>query len=239
MITSTENEKVKELTKLQQKKYRDETKTFIVEGEHLVEEAKKANQVLEIFSIEELSYPTTVVSVDVMKKITSLDSPPSMIALCKKEEKQELLGERFVLLDEIQDPGNLGTIIRSSLAFNIDTIILSKNCVDLYHPKVIRGTQGMMFHLNIITMDTKEAITKLKEKNIPIYGTSVDNGIIIKNLTQEEKEKYCLIMGNEGNGLSQEILNECDKRLYIPMNHKVESLNVGVACSIILYEMTR
>ena len=239
MITSTENEKVKELTKLQQKKYRDLTNTYLVEGEHLVEEARKANQVLEIFSLEEESYPTTIVSIEVMKKITSLDSPPSIIALCKKEEKKELIGERFVLLDEIQDPGNLGTIIRSSLAFNIDTIILSKNCVDLYHPKVIRGTQGMMFHINIISMDTEEAIRKLKEKSIPIYGTSVENGMIIKDLGQEEKQEYCLIMGNEGNGLSQEILNECDKRLYIPMNSKVESLNVGVACSIILYEMTR
>ena len=174
-----------------------------------------------------------------MKKITSLDSPPSMIALCKKENQKEIKGDRIVLLDEIQDPGNLGTIIRSALAFQVDTIILTNHCVDNYNPKVIRATQGMMFHMNIITMEEEEAIQEMRKRNIPIYGTSVENGIEIQKLTKKEKEKYCLIMGNEGNGLSKEILNQCDKKLYIPMSEKVESLNVGVACSIILYEFKK
>ena len=236
IITSQENEKIKELSKLQQKKYRDLTNTYLVEGEHLVEEAKKANVLLEIFSLNEMEN-TTQVSYEVMKKLSSLDTPPSIIGLCKKKESNEIIGNKIVILDEIQDPGNLGTIIRSSLAFNIDTIILSNNCVDLYNPKVLRGTQGILFHINIISMDTTAAINKLKEKNIPIYGTSVVNGEELKTIN--EKDKYCIIMGNEGQGLSNEILNKCDKRLYIPMNNKVESLNVGVACSIILYELNR
>lgn len=236
IITSPENDKIKELSKLQQKKYRDLTNTYLVEGEHLVEEANKANVLLEVFSLDDLPN-TTQVSLEVMKKLSTLDTPPSMIGLCKKEEKKKIIGNKIVILDEIQDPGNLGTIIRSSLAFNIDTIILSNNCVDLYNPKVLRATQGILFHINIISMDTKEAINKLKENGIPVYGTSVVDGKELKTVTN--KDNYCIIMGNEGQGLSNEILDLCDQRLYIPMNNKVESLNVGVACSIILYELNR
>ena len=238
LITSPENEKIKNLVKLQQKKYRDLTNTYLVEGEHLVEEAHKANKLLEVFSLDERPNSTQV-SLEVMKRLSSLDTPPNIIGICKKEDNKEIIGNKIVLLDEIQDPGNLGTIIRSSLAFNVDTIILSNNSVDLYNPKVIRATQGIIFHINIISMDTKEAINKLKERNIKIYGTSVENGTIIKELSSVDKNNYCLIMGNEGQGLSREILDLCDKRLYIPMNDKVESLNVGVACSIILYELNR
>ena len=241
IITSLENSKVKNLLKLQQKKYRDETKKYLVEGEHLVEEALKAGVVIEIITTEEQvennKVPVTYVSYEVMKKISSMDTPPSIAALCQKDDNNTIKGNKIVILDEIQDPGNLGTIIRSALAFNVDTIILSKKCVDLYHPKVLRGTQGMIFHSNIILMDTEEAIKKMKEVEIPVMGTSVEDGIDIHLLQPKDKEKYCLIMGNEGNGLSQNILNQCDKKLYIPMNPKVESLNVGVACSIILYEL--
>ena len=151
----------------------------------------------------------------------------------------DIVGNKIVLLDGIQDPGNLGTIIRSSLAFNVSCIVLSKTCVDLYNPKVLRATQGMIFHIPIIIKDTKDVIDDMYEKKIPVYGTSVVNGIIPKNLTSEEKSKFCLIMGNEGNGLSNELLKLCDKNLYIPMNSKVESLNVSVACSILLYELGR
>ena len=140
IITSQENEKIKELSKLQQKKYRDLTNTYLVEGEHLVEEAKKANVLLEVFSKEELP-GTTQVSTEVMKKLSSLDTPPSMIGLCKKKENNEIIGNKIVILDEIQDPGNLGTIIRSSLAFNIDTIILSNNCVDVGGRRIMKNKE--------------------------------------------------------------------------------------------------
>jgi len=139
------------------------------------------------------------------------------------------------MLDDIQDPGNLGAIIRSAVAFNIDTIILSNNTVDLYNSKVIRSTQGMMFKLNIIRTDLKEMIKELKEKNYHILATNVTNGKNIKEL--EKTEKLCIIMGNEGNGVSQELLNMSDEYIYIKMNEECESLNVAVATSIILYEL--
>ena len=243
VITSLENEKVKDLVRLQQKKYRDLSNTYLVEGEHLVEEAYKNGSILEIIALEDVvvNYDVSVLYVkkEVMKKISSLDNPPIIMALCKKSNNNSIIGDKIVILDGIQDPGNLGTIIRSSLAFGVNTIILSPNCVDLYNPKVLRGTQGMIFHLPIITMDTFEAINYMKSNNIPVYGTSVVDGVVCSTLDSDEKSKYALIMGNEGSGLSDEVLDLCDKKLYIPMNDKVESLNVGVACSILLYELRR
>lgn len=243
VITSLENDKVKELVKLQQKKFRDLTGTYLVEGEHLVEEAYKNGAILQVILLEGIPCPFDVpfmeVRPEVMKKISSLETPPGIMALCKKKEGNSIVGDKILLLDGIQDPGNLGTMIRSSLAFGVHCIVLSKECVDLYNPKVVRATQGMFFHIPIVSMDTKEAISIMKQKGIPVYGTSVVNGVEASQLDSNEKEKYCLIMGNEGNGLSTEIFDLCDKNLYIPMDSRVESLNVGVACSILLYELGR
>lgn len=243
VITSVENEKIKNLCKLEKKKYRDMTNTYLVEGEHLVIEALKANVLDEIFVLEDSNFSfdvkTTEVSFEVMKKISSMDTPINIIGLCHKSSNNEIIGDRVVLLDELQDPGNLGTIIRSSLAFNIDTIILSENTVDLYNPKVLRATQGMHFHINIISMASCEAVKKLKENNYLVLGTNVWNGIDVRKIDPSLKNKFCLIMGNEGNGVRQEIQDMCDKNLYIKTNSKVESLNVGVACSILLYELGR
>ena len=243
-ITSSENEKVKELTKLQRKKYRDETQTYIIEGEHLVQEAYQAKKLMEIITTEEnfKSYQeikTIQVSHDIMKKISNLDDPPKIIGLCKKEEAKDILGEKILYLEEIQDPGNLGTIIRSSLAFQVSTIVLSPKCVDLYNPKVLRATQGMIFHIPIVIKTEEELLEYTKKNHIPRFGTSVTNGKEAKYLTTEEKQKYCLMMGNEGNGLSQNLLENCDTKLYIKTNEKVESLNVAIATSILLYELGR
>ena len=150
-----------------------------------------------------------------------------------------MLGEKILLLDGIQDPGNLGTIIRSAVAFNVDTICLSPDTVDIYNPKVLRSTQGMIFHTNIIIKSLKEIISMLKEREIPIYGTRVDYGIDVSTLREKDRKKYALVMGNEGNGVSEEILDMCDEYIYISMNPDVESLNVGVATSIILYELDK
>lgn len=237
VISSLENEKVKYLVKLKSKKYRDLTNSFIVEGEHLVSEVVKAGIVSTIYTVEGYPYDGSVVlSYDVMKKITNLDSVPNIIALCHKSDNNEIIGNRVVVLDGIQDPGNLGTIIRSSLAFDVSTIVLSPTCVDLYNPKVLRATQGMFCHINIVVRNTCDVINYMKSNSITVYGTSVVDGVDISLLDREERKSFCLIMGNEGSGLSGEILDMCDKNLYIKMSDKVESLNVGVACSILLYE---
>lgn len=243
VISSLENDKVKSLVKLSQKKYRDIEGRYLIEGEHLVEEAIKAGVLLYVIALENsvVNYNVEIMYVtrEVLKKISAMDNPPSIIGVCSKNDKKEIIGNKILLLDEIQDPGNLGTIIRSSLAFNIDTIILTEGSVDLYNSKVLRATQGMFFHINIVSMKKDEVINYMKNNNIPIYGTSVVNGVDVSELNGNEKDKFCLAMGNEGNGLSKEIVDVCSKNLYIKMNSKVESLNVGVACSILLYELGR
>lgn len=240
LYTSIENKKIKELKKLNTKKYRDLNNLFIVEGEHLVLEAYK-NGVLKELILEEntklnLNVETNYATYNVLKYISNLDTPNKIIGICEKLNKN-LVGNRVLILDDIQDPGNLGTIVRSAVAFNIDTIVLSKNTVDLYNPKVIRATQGMIFHINIIEKNLIEFISNLKQNQYKIFSTNVVNGKNIKNV--EKGEKFAIIVGNEGKGVSNEVNSLCDEFIYIEMNNKCESLNVAVATSIILYELSR
>ncbi len=243
LITSLDNEKIKKCLKLKDKKYRDLYNEFLVEGEHLVLEAYRKGLLEEILieqdSVTMLDVPITYISGDIVKALSTLESPSIIFGLCKKKEESSELGKRILLLDRIQDPGNLGTIIRSSKAFNIDTIVLGEGTCDLYNEKVIRSTQGNGFDMNIIYGNLKEVITELKKKEIPILGTRVEYGEDIRDLTNRDKECFALVMGNEGRGVSEEILELCDKYIYIKMNDQVESLNVAVATSILLYELNR
>ena len=240
LYASVENKKIKEIKKLNQKKYRDEFNEFLIEGEHLVLEAYKKGVLKELILEEntklEIDVKTSYVTSNVLKYISELDNPQKIMGICSFIKEKEI-GSKLLLLDDIQDPGNLGTIIRSSVAFNIDTIVLSKNSVDLYNSKVLRATQGMVFNINIIKRDLNEFITNLKEDNYKIYGTKVNGGKSLKNV--EKCEKFAIIMGNEGQGVKESLLNMCDEYLYIDMNNSCESLNVAVATSIILYELDK
>lgn len=242
LITSMQNEKIKKILKLKETKYRKLENKFLIEGEHLVEEAYKSNLVDALIIEENYSYEkdanTIYVTNEIMKKLSDMPSPSKVMAVCNMK-KDVLKGNKILILDGVQDPGNLGTIIRSAIAFNVDTIILSNDTVDLYNPKVVRATQGMIFHINIIVKDLKEEISNLKNQGIKVLGTKVDRGKDTRFLNSNLKNNYCLIMGNEGNGVKKELLDECDDYLYIKMNEAVESLNVGVATSIILYELNR
>ena len=238
LITSLNNDHVKELAKLKEKKYRDSVNAFLVEGEHLVLEAYKAGLIKELILEKDrlfpINVPTTYVTNDIIHKISCLESPSDVMAVVSKKEEDNI-GEKILILDDIQDPGNLGTIIRSAVAFGIDTLVLSPNTVDLYNPKVIRSTQGMIFYLNIIIRPLNEFIENLKKDNYKILGTKVTSGIDVKE--SKTYSHFALIMGNEGSGVKEEILDSCDECLYIKMNEECESLNVGVATSILLYEL--
>lgn len=240
VISSLQNERIKNLSKLLSKKFRDEEGKFLVEGEHLVEEAFKSGLLLEVIKCEdvlgEYNVPTTLVTYEVIKKLSNTVNPQRIIGVVKKIEEKEL-GNRVLILDDIQDPGNLGTIIRSSLAFNIDSIVLSNNSVDMYNDKVIRSSEGMIFHLNIVRRDIKEIIKELHNNDFKVYGTKVDGGTSVDKVNVTNK--YAVVMGNEGNGVKEEIIDLCDDYLYIDISDKVESLNVGVATSIILYELNK
>lgn len=243
LITSLENERIKNYIKLKDKKYRKRTNTFIVEGLHLVLEAYKSGNLIELIiekdEVLPLDVPTVFVTNEIINKISSLDTPITVLGLCKMKDNKEVIGTKVLMLDGIQDPGNLGTIIRSSVAFNVDTIVLGDNTVDLYNPKVVRATQGMLFHINIINNNLEEVIIDLKKKEMPIYGTKVEYGEDVRTFPNKDKKAYGLVVGNEGNGVSSGVLDLCDKYIYIDMNECVESLNVSIATSIILYELNR
>ena len=240
LYTSKDNPKIKNLKKLQDKKYRKEMGLFIIETPHLIEEAYKNNLLEELVLLDgiksNIDVPTNYVDEKTMKFITNLTTPSTMLGVCKFKEEKEI-GNKVLVLDEIQDPGNLGTIIRSAVAFNVDTIILGNNTVDLYNPKVVRASEGMLFNINIINKDLEIFIPELKKQGYKIVGTKVTNGKNVKTL--EKNNKICIIMGNEGSGVKENILNLCDEYIYIDMNNKCESLNVSVATSIILYELDK
>ena len=235
MITSTSNNTIKTLIKLKQKKYRDETGYYLVEGEHLVEEAMKAKQVECLISTKDITsdLPIVIVSNEVMSKLSFTKSPQFIMAKCKIKKENKLIdGKRYLILDDLQDPGNIGTLIRTALAFSIDQVILSNNCVDLYNDKLLRSMQGANFHISCIYDDLKTVISTLKKNNVKIIGSALENGQDIKQI--KISEKMAFIVGNEGNGMNKDILQECDYVGYIPIN-TIESLNVAIAGSIMMY----
>ncbi len=241
LYTSVNNEKIKEIKKLKEKKYRDKYNLFLIEGRHLVLEAYKKNAIKELIleqnEIFPLDVPTLYVTNDIINNLTSLEDSCNVLAVCHKLVSNENVNERILILDGVQDPGNLGTIIRSAVAFHIDTIILSDDTVDIYNDKVIRASQGMIFHINILRKNLLQYIPLLKQQGYPIIGTKVTYGNSLKTL--EKLSKFAIIVGNEGNGVREDTLALCDKFIYIDMASVCESLNVGVATSIILYELDR
>lgn len=230
MITSVDNDKVKLLSKLNQAKYRKKEGLFIVEGAHLVIEAKKANVLVEAFSIDEKE-GYTAITPQIMKKITNTDTLVSEIGLCKMIEKQEL-SNKLLILDGIQDPGNLGALMRSAKAFNFNTIVLGEGTVDIYNDKVIRSSQGAIFKLNFIKANLLEFLPTLKKYDL--YGTNVINGVKLSEV--KPLWNVALVLGNEGNGISKEVNSILKKNIYIPMDN-TESLNVSVAGGIIMYQI--
>lgn len=238
VIESVQNDRIKYFRKIRETKYIKEYKEFIVEGEHLVEEAIKNGYAKEIILLDGKDYNTNLnkiyVSDNVLKSISLLKTPQYVMALCEIIDNKEIKGNRILLLDNVSDPGNLGTIIRSSVAFNIDTIILSEDSVNLYNDKVVRSSEGMIFNTNIITMNLSDAINVIKDKNIKLYGTDLKGSKYLHEFNKPTS--FALVVGNEGMGTKKEILNLCDENIKIEMNNNCESLNVGVATSIILYE---
>lgn len=240
LITSPDNKKIKELVKLKQKKYRDSMEKFIVETEHLIKEAFLEGRLLEVYVLEnnELSFkvdvPVYYVSVSVINKLKNI-STSKFIGVVSKKESKEYKGKKYLLLDRVSDPGNLGTIMRSAVAFNIDTLIVSLNSCDIYNDKVIRASEGAIFKLNIIRCDLSQAINTLKKLDIAIYGTDVKNGVDVREIP---KDNFAIIMGNEGAGISSDVKKLVENNIYIKTSN-VESLNVAMAASIILYELNK
>ena len=231
-ITSLNNDKVKYWTSLKLKKNRDNAKCFLIEGNHLIKEAEEKGLVINTISIND-NNADFLVTKEIMKKISDQKSISDNAAIVRYIPEQKISGN-VLILDDIQDPGNLGTLIRSSIAFGFDNIILSDESVDLYNPKVIRATEGMIFNINVIRTNIIEYIPKLKEMGYKVLVSDVVSG---KDIKDEICNNIALVLGNEGKGVHKNIKELCDELVNIKMDKACESLNVGVAGSILMYEV--
>ena len=232
-IESLQNTNVKEWCKLKNKKDRDQSGLFLIEGEHLIEEAQKQNLIKEIISCEDTLDADFYVTKDIMRKISSQVSISSRVAICYKKKEEEIQN-KILILDNIQDPGNFGTMIRSAIAFGFTDIVASFDTVDLYNEKVVRASEGLLFHVNVVR---KELPTFLEEiqNDYQILLTDVKKGKNIKEITLQDK--IAIVIGNEGQGVREEIKNMASQFIKIPIQKTCESLNAGVAASILMYEV--
>lgn len=239
-ITSLENQLVKKITSLHKKKFRDEYKMFFIEGMKSIKEAISFNWEIEniLYSPDMINYDLEIEGIEVSKeilcKISDTVTPQGIVAVCKiKDEKLDALryGKKIVYLDKVQDPGNVGTIIRTADAFGIDGVVLSKECADVYSPKVVRSTMGSIFHLPIIRDVCVEELRKLDKK---IYSSSLSG-----KEKFEIEDNSILVIGNEGNGISDETKEVTDEFIKIKMPGNAESLNASIAAGILMYEFTK
>ncbi len=231
-IKSRQNEKIKWLFKLKQKKYRDESNTFLVFGDHAVSEAIKSGHVVEIYTSNE-NIEGILISDKLMKELSDIKSHSDVMAIVTKPGIKHSYAN-ILMLDNIQDPRNLGSLIRSAVAFGFTKIIASPDTVDFFNETTVRITQGTLFYIDLIKMELKEAIKELKNEGYKILVTDVKKGTDLKEL--KINNKVSIVLGNEGSGVSEAVLNLAD--IIVNINTTtVESLNVAVAGAIIMYEV--
>lgn len=237
IITSVNNEFIIKLAKLKHNKYRNEQQLFLVEGYHLVNEAHNANLLTKVLITNEDDLidgiENILVTPNIIKKLAQTTTPQGVIGVCKMITPPQNFGEKILLLDDVQDPGNIGTLIRTAVGFNFDLVVLGVGCADLYNDKTIRSTQGALFKISILQESLDVIIPKLAQQNIPVYGTSLVNAIRLDEIIKPTK--YALILGNEGRGVNPKYLQMTNQNIYIPINKELESLNVAVAGAIIMY----
>lgn len=234
-ITSTNNELIKKITKLSQKKYRDEMKQILLEGEHLLQEVINAQLNHTTIGVNE-NYDIQI-SDAVAKKISQTKSGSSVFTLIDRPEYSlNYDGDRYLLVDGVQDPGNLGTMIRTAYSFGFDAVVLSPNCVDEYNDKCIRATQGAILHIPCIRMNLVECLTTMKLHNIKSYATHLSHKSV--PLDKVESRRVAIIMGHEGQGVSEEVVQASDSCVKIETSN-FESLNVAIATAIICYTLRK
>ena len=256
VITSKDNELVKHIRKLKDKKYRDESNEFIIEGTNLIEEAvKEKAKIKKVIICEDTTktyeMPTNIrleiakyeciyVSEKIFNLITQVTNPQGIMAIVEKTVKEDEIDytqDLIVMLDDIQDPGNLGTILRTIDSIGLKQIIVSKETADAFNPKVVRSTMGAIFRIKIIESENLiDTIKNIKKHHFKLIVTSLQTDNTIYDINYNKK---IIVIGNEGNGVSKEIQDMADEKIKIPMLGKTESLNASVATGIVLYEYVR
>lgn len=231
MITSVNNPNVVLWSKLKKSKYQKEYQKFIVEERLIIEEAKKANLQMITIALDSSNLEADyIVSDNVMRKLSFNKSLNDIIAIVDFYETESTESNKVVFLDNLQDPGNVGTIIRTAYAFGYKKVVL-KGGVSKYNNKLIGASKGAIFHVDI---EEANDLSEYKSKNYQIIGTMLDEHS--QSLDEVQiNEKVVVVFGNEGQGISDEVIKELDESVYIPM-HNFDSLNVAITAGIVLYK---
>lgn len=256
IISSKDNELIKHIKKLKEKKYRDLNNEYIIEGTKLIKEAIEENANIKQIVIcdncqntdiipkelmyEIAKYECIYVTEKIFKNISDVNTPQGILAIIEKNNKETQIDysqDIIVVLDDIQDPGNLGTILRTVDSIGLTQIIVSKGTADCYNPKVVRSTMGAIFRVKIIeSEDLEKTLKEMKKHKFKITVSSLQTKNTIYDINYDKK---VIVIGNEANGVEQKIQNIADEKIKIPMLGKTESLNASVATGIILYEYVR
>lgn len=253
MITSTSNQKIKEIVQLQKKsRLRNERGVFLVEGLRLVQEVP-VERIEQLYMTEEFykkkgkelfkGISRELVTPTVFSYMSDTKSPQGVLAVVRQSEYQaeELMNEpdvHLLVLDNLQDPGNLGTIFRTAEAAGVNGVFLSRDCADIYNPKTVRSTMGAIFRQPFVYVDgLPDVIGKMKEKGIAVYAAHLEGARAYDR--ENYRGRTAFLIGNEGNGLRKEVEEMADVRIRIPMAGRAESLNAAVAAGILMFEVNR
>lgn len=248
-ITSKKNDVIKEIKKLDTKKNRKKTNRYLIEGLHLIDEALKYNvEIVQVLVTDKYlshrvvkeNYDTAFeITEDLAEYISDTKTPQGIFAVANIEDDNKVTDfhGKWILLDNVQDPGNVGTIIRTADAAGFDGVILGDNTADVYQGKVQRATQGSQFHIKTVTTDTKYIMGEFIDNGISVWATEVNRHA--KPITELDRvEDVLIVMGNEANGLNKDVLALATEQTFIPILGKAESLNVGVAASVMMYYLS-
>ncbi|MDN4072661.1 TrmH family RNA methyltransferase [Fictibacillus terranigra] len=248
-IESEQNASIKQWKKLYTRKERDKSGQFIIEGPHLIEEAINHNvQIAHLIVEESYRLPAEwehmrldpwIVTKKIMGMLSDTEHPQGVLAICRmsSNELQIKAGGKYLFVDGVQDPGNLGTIIRTADASGLDGVVLGEGTVDVYNSKVLRSTQGSLFHLPVVKGKLEEWMDECKQMEVPVYVSALKGAQSLHDVNSSGS--FALVVGNEGSGVRTEIMVSADQLVYIPMFGNAESLNVAVAAGIMLYELQK
>lgn len=265
LISGKTNSTIVKISKLQNKKYRNDEKLFICDGVKLFLEAVEYNAIIRYIVLNNNTEFSTeiidkimlckkngvnVICVEdyIFDKLTTESAPQGIITVCEylynkhsfsNDIKVPKENEKILILESVRDPGNMGTILRNSVAFGIDRLIISSDCADIYSPKVIRSSMGAIFKQNIdVCSSLEQPISKLKENGKRILGAALKkNSLTLGKDTVSASDVF--ILGNEGHGISDDVLDLCDNTVFIPMKENTESLNVAIAAAILMWEISK
>ncbi|AMG33821.1 TrmH family RNA methyltransferase [Staphylococcus saprophyticus] len=242
IITSAQNNKIKNANKLKKKRERDKTGLALIEGYHLIEEAYKSKiKIQQLYVVDAdrihddmISYAEEVfeINLKVAEVLSGTVTPQGFFAVIEKPIYESNNAKQVLLIDCIQDPGNLGTLIRTADAAGLDLIVLEKGTADPYQDKVMRASQGSVFHIPILTTELSGFIADFESD---VYGTALEDAVVYNQIPSQET--FALLLGNEGEGVNDKLLSQTTQNLTIPIYGKAESLNVAIAGSIVMYHL--